>query len=333
MRVATRKASGPSGEYIVQATIALRPMHDELSAVMNTMLTAGPLAIVAALLGGYWLAQRALSPVDNMATIAQQITSTRLADRIAIVNPNDELGHLARTFNSMLDRLQRAVEQLRRFTADAAHELRTPLAVLQTESEVALRSEGTVEDYRHVAEVTLIETKRLGKLAERLLLLSRLDGDVQLLPHEDVPLDALVADVVDQFRPLADAQRIAFQVETMPELTIEGDDIQLSQLVFNLIENAVKFTRPAGVVTIVLQATGTHVRLTVTDTGIGIARADLPHVFERFYRADPSRSGRGGAGLGLAICRAIAEAHAGRIGIESLLGQGTCVWVELPLAS
>ena len=221
MRVATRKASGPSGEYIVQATITLRPMHDELSAVMNTMLTAGPLAIVAALLGGYWLAQRALSPVDNMATIAQQITSTRLADRIAIVNPNDELGHLARTFNSMLDRLQRAVEQLRRFTADAAHELRTPLAVLQTESEVALRSEGTVEDYRHVAEVTLIETKRLGKLAERLLLLSRLDGDVQLLPHEDVPLDALVADVVDQFRPLADAQRIAFQVETMPELTIE----------------------------------------------------------------------------------------------------------------
>lgn len=331
MRVASRKASGPSGEYIVQATIALRPMHDELSTVMNIMLTAGPLAIAAALLGGYWLAQRALSPVDNMATIAQQINGTRLADRIAIVNPSDELGHLARTFNSMLDRLQRAVEQLRRFTADAAHELRTPLAVLQTESEVALRSEGTIEDYRRVAEVTLLETKRLGKLAERLLLLSRLDGDLPSLPHEEVPLGALVADVVDQFQPLAESQRIAIQVETISELTIQGDDIQLSQLVFNLIENAVKFTRPDGVVTIKLQPAGNHVRLTVTDTGIGIAQADLLHVFERFYRAAQSRSGRSGAGLGLAICRAIAEAHSGRIGIESSIGQGTCVWVELPI--
>ena len=331
-RVASRMAKGPSGEYIVQATISLRPMRDELAAVMDTMLTAGLLVIAAALLGGYGLAKRALSPVDNMATIAQQITGMRLADRIAIANPSDELGHLARTFNSMLDRLQRAVEQLRRFTADAAHELRTPLAVLQTESEVALRLEGTIEDYRRVAEVTLMETKRLGKLAERLLLLSRFDGDLQWLPHEDVPLDALVADVVDQFRLLAESQRIAIQFETVSELMVKGDDIQLSQLVFNLIENAVKFTRPDGAIVIQLQPAQNLVRLSVTDTGIGIAQADLSHVFERFYRADLSRSGCGGAGLGLAICRAIAEAHAGRIGIESSLGQGTRVWVELPIA-
>lgn len=332
MRVVSRRASRRGGEYLVQATMSLLPNHAELQAMLTMMLIAGPLAVVAALVGGYFLARRALAPVDRMATTAEQITGTRLDARIEVENPDDELGHLARTFNSMLDRLQRAVDELRRFTADAAHELRTPISVMQAEAEVALRQARSADEYRRVIEVTLDESQRLGRLADRLLTLCRHDSGLQPMRHEEVQLDALVRDVVDQVRVAADEKGVVVVNAPLAESVIAGDDIQLSQLLFNLLDNAVKFTKPGGKVVVNGERSNGHVQLTIWDNGIGIPDTDLPHVFERFYRADKSRNGQtGGAGLGLAISKAIVEAHHGSIAIDSTPNAGTVVRVKLPV--
>jgi heavy metal sensor kinase len=332
MRVVSRRAIVRGEEYLVQATMSLLPNHAKLQAVLMTMLIAGPLAIVASLVGGYFLARHSLAPVDRMATIAEQITGTRLDARIEVANPDDELGHLARTFNSMLDRLQRAADELRRFTADAAHELRTPLSILQAEAEVALRMPRSADEYRRVLEVTLDESKRLGRLADRLLTLCRHDSGLQPMRHEEVQFDALVRDVVDQVRVTADEKGVVLANAPLAECVITGDDIQLSQLLFNLLDNAVKFTKPGGKVVVQEEQCNGHVLLAISDTGLGISPTDLPHVFERFYRADKSRNGQtGGAGLGLAISKAIVEAHHGTIAIDSTLNAGTVVHVKLPL--
>ena len=333
MRVASRRARGVGGDYIVQATMSLSPTRAELRAMLITLMTAGPLAITAALVGGYYLARHSLAPVEQMATFAERITGSRLDSRIAIANPHDELGHLARVINSMLDRLMRSMEELRRFTADAAHELRTPLAVVQTEAEVALRIPRSAEEYQRVIEITLDESKRLAGLTDRLLTLSRFDCGFQATRSEEVPLHALVVDVADRLRGHAEEKQISIEVAMPQESTILGDDVQLSQLLFNLLDNAVKFTRPGGQVIVEGESCDGQVTLTISDTGIGISKLDLPHVFKRFYRADKSRNGdTGGAGLGLAICQAIAQSHRGQIAIASNVDVGTSVQVTFPSA-
>lgn len=334
MRVTSRRALGKDGDYLVQATMSTRPNHEELQAILMTLLTAGPLAIVAALVGGYFLAKRSLHPVEMMAITAAQITASRLDSRIEVINPDDELGHLARTFNSMLDRLERSVEELRRFTADAAHELRTPLAVLQAEAAVALRMPRSADEYRRVIEVILNESKRLAHLADRLLVLCRQDSGLDRMRHEEVPFDALIRDVVDQVRIAADQKGVLLEVAPLQEWAVLGDDVQLSRLLFNILDNAVKFTNSGGRVSVRADARNGQVRVAVSDTGIGIPSADLPHVFERFYRADKSRNHEtGGAGLGLAIAKGIVDAHHGAISLISKVGVGTTVQVQLPLMS
>jgi heavy metal sensor kinase len=330
-RVASRIAQGQRGALIVQASMPLAENRQELHALLVTFLAVGPVAIAASLAGGYFLARRALAPVDRMATTAALITASRLSDRIEITNADDELGHLGQTLNAMMDRLQRAVEELQRFTADAAHELRTPLAVLQTEAEVALRMPRTADEYRHVVEVALDESRRLTRLADRLLQLSRHDSGLHPFRREEVPLDALLKDVTDQIRTSAAEKGVALEVGPLGEWIVVGDDIQLSQLLFNLLDNAIKFTPPGGRVSIGGEQRDGGIFLQVSDTGTGIPTADLPHVFDRFYRADKSRNGNtGGTGLGLAICQAIVIAHGGRIGLESRSGAGTTVHVSLP---
>ncbi len=331
MRVASRWVKGRREEYLIQATLSLSPMLAELHAMRMMLFTAGSLAIAAALVGGYLLARRALSPVDRIATLAEQISGTRLESRLEVVHPGDELGHLAQTFNSMLDRLEQSVGELRRFTADAAHELRTPLAVLQTEAEVALRTPRSEEEYRRVIGITLAEVKRLAHLIDRLLELSRRDGELQPVRQEAVPLLALLTDVIEQIRVVANQKGVSLKIEALADPNIPGDDIQLSRVLFNLLENAIKFTDSGGEVTIKTEWVEEWVQLTISDTGSGISETDLPHVFKRFYRADKSRNGQtGGAGLGLAISQSIVEAHRGTIRIASSSNIGTSVSVVLP---
>lgn len=332
MRVASRIAEGPRLHVLTQATMSLLENERELTALLMTLLAAAPLAIIAAVGGGSFLARHAMEPVHRMAAAAALITGSRLTTRIEIENPEDELGNLAATLNSMMDRLEQAVEELRRFTADAAHELRTPLAVLQTEVEIALRIPRTADEYRRVLEVTWGESKRLTKLTDQLLQLSRHDSGLQPRRLDEVPFDALVADIVDQLRVLSEKKGVVLEVGPLQEWFVTGDDIQLGQLLFNLLDNAIKFTPAGGRVTVQGQEQSGSVVVTISDTGIGIPAADLPFLGRRFYRADKSRNEKtGGTGLGLAISMAIVEAHGGTLTIESKVQAGTTVRISLPL--
>lgn len=331
-RVATRLARGPRSQLIVQSITSMIPYRRSLADLLLLLLTVGPLGVATALGGGYWLARQALDPVDRMTAAAELITIEQLDRRLEVANPNDELGRLARTLNRMIGRLHASVEELRRFTADAAHELRTPLAVLRTEVEVALRAPRSSEVYHQVVQVTLQEVTRLARLTDQLLLLSRQDGGLQRAPDDDVQLDALLCDVIDQIRPRAEQQQIAIDGQLDGEWVVRGDDIRLSQVLFNLLDNGIKYNRQGGRILIRGQIAGNRGRIVIEDTGQGIPAADIPHVFQRFYRVDQSRNReRGGIGLGLAICRSVVEAHGGTISLVSTPGTGTQVTVELPL--
>jgi heavy metal sensor kinase len=332
-RVASRLTKGPEGDYLVQAIMSLDANEEQLAELRRSLWAIGPLTVIASIAGGYLLAWKALKPVDDMARAAHEVTASRLETRLPISNPTDELGHLAQAFNSMLERIQGAVSELKRFTADAAHELRTPLAVMRTETEVALRSSQSVSDYRNALEVNLEAISRLTRLAEQLLMLARSDGNAGRLRVDEVPFDALVLDVVERVKDMASAKSIDLRVAPMEELTVNGDDTQLSQVVFNLLENAIKYTPTAGWVEVAASRQNGHVSFTVRDNGHGVPDADLPHVFKRFYRVDKSRNGQsGGIGLGLSICQTIIEAHGGRIELRNADAAGAVVSVTLPAA-
>ena len=330
-RVVSQAESGPAGRFVVQAVFPLASNRAQLRALMTVLLTVGPLAVAGALAGGYVLARKALAPVEQMRAAAEHITADRLNQRLDVLNSDDELGRLAQTLNQMIERLQRSLDDMRRFTADAAHELRTPLAVLRTELEVALRSPRTASDYQRVVEVALEETNRLTRLAEQLLVLCRQEAGLRRFESEEVQLDALLQDVTDKARGTAERKGLTLDVGPMDSTIVLGDDIQLSQLFFNLLDNAIKYSPEGGTVGIRIEMRDSAVCVVVEDTGVGILPEHLPHLFERFYRADLSRNMEsGGAGLGLSICKAIAESHGGQITVESSVGRGTKFRVVLP---
>jgi heavy metal sensor kinase len=334
LRVARRVYPGPNGDVTVQACTSLDPLTTQMRSLATTLATVGLFTIAIGLAGGYLLARKALAPVGQMARTAQRITGARLDERLVVANANDELGRLASTVNTMIDRLRDAIEDTRRFTADAAHELRTPLAVIQTEAEVALRGAHTPEEFRKAIQVTLNESRRLGRLADQLLILCRQDAGLLAPSWEEVQLDALVADVVEQLRSLAQDRGIRLVQPTMSEpCMVRGDDIQLSRVFYNVLENAIKYAPANSEVSVSVTHAGDQVTVTVKDLGPGIPEANIPRVFDRFYRADASRSRNGlpgGAGLGLAISKAIVDAHHGSITLENLTDGGTKVVIVLP---
>ena len=283
------KSPGRRGRFLIQAAVTLVPNARALRELVTVFLTLGPMALAFAVGGGYWLARKALSPVDRMAATAAEITATRLDRRLAEPETLDELGHLARTFNTMISRLQRSFDEVRRFTADAAHELRTPLAVMRTEAEVALRSPRSPDRDARVLENLLEEIERLSRLVSQLLFLCREDTGIGTNNFQAVRLDALVRDVVEHIEVTAKEKGLNVQAGLGDACDIEGDPDRLRQLFFNLLDNAIKYTSPGGSVTVEAGPLNGHARVIVTDTGIGIPGEHLPHVFERFYRVDSSR--------------------------------------------
>ena len=331
LRLMSGLVSGPDGPVVVQSATSLASIDLELAELLTVLLISGPLALVCALGGGYMLARKALAPVDRMVHTADQITATQLDRRIDVTNTDDELGRLARTLNGMIARLERSFDEVRRFTADAAHELRTPLAVLRNEAEVALRKPREPEQYRRVLEDQLEELERLSRLAERLLFLCREDAGLVPMSRELVRLDEVVEDIADHMRVVAEEKGVTLETDGIGPSHINGDEDQLRRLLFNLLDNAIKFTPAKGTVTVESACVDARVRIVVTDSGIGIPPEHLPQVFKRFYRVDPARGREvGGAGLGLAIARSIAEAHGGSIEIESTVGKGTRAILTLP---
>jgi two-component system heavy metal sensor histidine kinase CusS len=332
VRLASRVVESPSGPLVIQAAVTLAPNVRALRELVAVFLTIGPVALVSALGGGYWLARKALSPVDRMAATAAEITATRLDQRLTEPDANDELGYLARTFNAMIARLQRSFDEVRRFTADAAHELRTPLAAMRTEAEVALRSPRSADRDTRVLENLLEEIERLTRLVSHLLFLCREDTGVDGGEFQTVPLDVVVRDVGDHMAVAAREKGVVLVVDLRRPCKVKGEADRLRQLFFNLLDNAIKYTPPGGKVTVDADSSNGQASVTVSDTGIGIPADHLPHVFDRFYRVDSSRSQEtDGTGLGLAICRSIAESHSGRLEIDSTFGSGTCVTLVLPM--
>ena len=322
---------GESRPLLLQVVAPKTALAREFDWYLGTVLAAIPIALLVAIATGYGLARQALSPVDQMVATAERISVERLDQRLVVRNSKDELGRLAITLNAMFDRLHRSVDQMRRFTSDAAHELRSPIAALRTEAEVMLRSPREPEVYRRVVQQTADEATRLTELVNQLLTLSRHDaGQVPPL-EETIRVDLVLLDVVERFRSRAAERQIALETGTLPAWLLIGDDILLSQLFYNLIDNALKYTLAGGTVRVWGHVYGSDLVIGVQDTGIGISDVDQRKIFERFYRVDPSQNGdRGGAGLGLSICRAIVETHRGQIEVASVPGEGSCFQITLP---
>jgi heavy metal sensor kinase len=335
VRVCSRKFIGRNGQvFIAQASYRQDEMIASLARFSRICAVALVFGGLACLLGGRVIASRSLRPVKAMTVKAQQISERRLDDRLPCRGTNDELDHLAETLNDMLDRVRDYVRRMQQFTADASHELRSPLAALRGNAEVILTRPRSAEELRRTIEESVDHYTRLSRIAEDLLLLARLDAGEAVLRPERLRLDAALAGIVDLYTPLANDAGIELALAQHEGITLYADGGRIRQLVGNLVDNAIKFTSPPGRVEVSLTHIGGQARIAVKDTGMGIPPSEQARIFDRFYRVDKARSGAvvRGAGLGLAICRSIVEAHGGRIEVESTLGAGTTMIVFLPIA-
>jgi heavy metal sensor kinase len=316
---------------IVQVAMSLENVEATRSRFLLVLLILAPVALAGSALGGWFLARRALSPVDAMVEAARRIEAEDLTRRIPALSSGDELGRLAAVLNDMLARLERSFGAARQFSADAAHELRTPLTILKGEIEVALKSPEAAAEIREALVSCLEEVDRLNSLVEDLLLMARMEGNALSAPPTRVNLAQVQEDVAPALSELAARAGNSCTVSPAPPLWIQGYDSLLFRLVFNLAENAIKYTPPGGKIEVNLQRQGDSAVLDVKDNGPGIAADTLEHIFDRFYRGDPAREG-GGTGLGLALVRSIVQLHQGQIRVSSTLGEGSCFQVILPLA-
>ena len=330
-RIAGLSCDSAFGRLTVLAVTSLKPLTGEMYALHLVMAILLPSAIASALAGGYFLANQALAPVNAIVEMANSVTINSLNRRVEVHNPRDEIGRLAATLNSLIERLELAVNEIKRFTADASHEIRTPLAALRMEAELALRADRSPEQYKSALQVVVNEATRLGRLADQLLSLSRLDSDMIECVRAPVQLDAMLQDVVEQLQPMASDQRVLLKAAGIQPCQVHGDDVGLRQVVYNVVENALKYTNSGGTVTIQCTTLQGTVVCEVIDTGVGITDEHLPQIFNRFYRVDSSRhSESGGAGLGLSIARTIVLAHGGTIEVCSRPHTGTTVSICLP---
>jgi heavy metal sensor kinase len=318
--------------------IALQSLHareEMLEDIRATFAWTIPLALLLASAGGYFLARKSLAPVVAMSSQAGRIGAANLHERLAVQNERDELGHLAKSFNSLLDRLGESFERQRRFMADASHELRTPIAILRGEAEVALSQQArSLEEYRESLRVLHHEAERLTHIVEDLFTLTRADAGQYPLQPRDFYLEELVGECVHSARTLALAKKISLNFEEASESPIRADESLLRRMILNLLDNAIKYTPEGGRVTVTCRRTADEYVLSITDTGGGIPADLQPRIFERFFRADKARSRSendgGGAGLGLSISRWIAEAHHGRLELTRSDSSGSTFTAYLP---
>ena len=315
---------------VVVAAETLANVERSVDRVIVLLLFAGPAALAATALGGWWLARKALLPVERMISQAEDIGIDHLAERIAVPRAQDEIGHLAVTLNAMLDRLERGVDEKHRLIADASHELRTPLAVMGAELDVTLRGGELTHDARAVLQSVREEVGRMGRTVDNILTLAEVDeGRLGLLPQRVGIRDAIDA-AVRPLQPLADAKRLQLDVGGTG-CQAQADPHRLHQAISNFVENAIKYTHPDGHVRVTAWCSAEEVGVTVADDGPGIPPEACAHIFDRFYRVDGSRGrDNGGSGLGLAICREIAGAHGGRVSVDSEEGAGSTFTLALP---
>ena len=319
---------GPTETVILVGRPIGRELHD-LRGLAWRLGLSGLGVFAAGLLGGWWLSGRAVRPIATMSHTVASITASSLSRRIDLEGVDTELGELGGLLNTMLGRLEASFDQQVRFTADASHELRTPLAVVLAQVELALSRPRSAHEYREALETCGRAARRMKGLVDDLLTLARADAGELELRWELVDLGPIIEECAEMLRPLAEGRGVCVVVKP-GGAKLEADAARLERVMTNLLSNAILYNRPGGQVTLSLASAGESVVLTVADTGVGIPEAELPRVFDRFFRVDKARSREsGGSGLGLAICKSIVDAHGGTIAVASQPGQGTEVVVRL----
>jgi heavy metal sensor kinase len=325
-------AETPKGEKLVlTVAVSEAARHRALRQLLTYFAVFYPVVLVLAGLLGYLFVGQALAPVEEIRRQAERISRENLSERVPEPRPLGEFRNLARTFNEMLDRLDRAFQDLQNFAADAAHELRTPLANLRAEVETAIQQERTPEEYERILASLAEEIGRMSRIVTDLFTLAKLDMRQYALQKERIRLRPLLDEARETWQPSAEGRGIAIRAQG-EDARVAGDPVALRRVFMNLVENAVKYNRDGGTVTLSVERVNGKVRVKIADTGMGIPADHLPRLFRRFYRVDKARSrDSGGAGLGLAICKSFVEAHEGRIEVTSSPGEGTTFTVELPV--
>jgi heavy metal sensor kinase len=316
---------------IIQLGTELHYVKRNLSHFRDNILIALPIIFVLGTLGGWILARRSLSPIGYIAAKAQSITSQNLSERLTPRGTGDEMDDLIRTINEMISRLESSFKRMAEFTADASHELKTPICAMRGEAEVLLFKERKAEEYQEGLANFIEQFDHLNQMINDLILLSKVDSTEVALKMAPLRLDLLVKDLCNFFQILAEQKNIALETGTLEEVTVIGDKVRLQQLFTNLIDNAIKYTS-RGAIRMTVEKKEGAVAVKVVDTGMGIPEGEREKIFKRFYRMDKSRSREtGGVGLGLSIAQWIAHAHQGRIEVDSGINQGSTFTVYLPL--
>lgn len=332
-RIAMQSIEAGGQTFRIRAAVNTEPFDDALDRFQHILEETLPALVILASLTGYWLSGRALSPVKEIIRTTRGIGVQDLAGRLTVPEPQDELRSLSETLNEMLARIEASVKRITQFTADASHDLRTPLAVIRSSAELALRRSRTEEEYRETLSRILAASEETSHLIENLLTLARADAGAEGLVFARIDLLVQVQKAVAEARILAAAKDIQIIQEPLAgPLWVSADERALQRLFLILLENAVKYTPKGGLINIHLSSGQGRATVEIRDSGIGISEKDLPHIFERFYRADQARSREpGGSGLGLAIAGWIVEKHGGTIEVHSTQGNGSVFLLHFPV--
>ncbi len=316
---------------IIQVGTLLNSLFDSLKKLIFVMLILLPIGIIISILTGYFLAERALTPIKLITKRAKRISAENLDEKISGEFPNDEIGELAKTFDQMMQRLKDSFDELRQFSADVSHELRTPLTILKGEIELALKGNRDAEYYQKTLKSALEEVDRLKRLVEDLLFLSKAEAGKITYRLGKVDILEVILSVINVLSSLIKQKKIKLKIDGEPEIFVKGDENLLKQLMYNLIHNAIKYNRENGEILIKVFKENSYVRIIIQDTGYGIPKEHLDKIFNRFYRIDKSRTrSEGGLGLGLNIVKKIVDLHSGKINVESEVNIGTKFDIILP---
>jgi heavy metal sensor kinase len=319
------------GPNILQVGIPVESVAGSLNQLLIVMVAAGLMLLLFASLGGSLIIRKALQPVKSVVKIANDITTEDLSLRIDVKNRQDEIGALVKTFNDMIERLEKSVNKIRQFSGDVSHELRTPLTIIRGEIEVLLRKKRTEEEYMKTLKSALEESSRMEKIIDDLLFLSRVEALDKSKFNKTVQLEEVLANVVKIRNQSAENKGLALLAENVKPAKVKGNKELLERMITNVIDNAIRYTPSGGRVEVLLTEIQNTVQLEIRDTGIGISDESLPSIFDRFYVVDKSRSREtGGAGLGLSIVKWIADNHGAEIEVQSKEGQGTSFIINFP---
>jgi heavy metal sensor kinase len=316
---------------VVQVGTSLEDFDETIKKLLLIMIISIPTSISVTIAVGYFMAKKALRPVDQIRRAAVKISSSNLDEKIDIAGRRDELSRLAETFNAMIGRLKDAFQRVNQFSIDVSHELKTPLTILKGETEVALRKEREKDDYQKLLFSNLEEIDRMACIIDDLLLLSKADTKDLKLNIEEVALRDLIMDVCMNMQVVADKKEVELLTSEMEDVRLKGDELKLRRMLLNIVENGIKYSHSGGKVIVSSFVNDGYAQIDVKDEGIGISDEDIKYVFDRFYRADRSRKRESGSGLGLSISRWIAEAHKGSIEVNSQPAQGSMFTIKLPI--